>query len=207
MMIRPNSSLIFLLIPISFLSYGQGEAHKIAIGLNYGFGNRINNKNYTYNNNYTKLDFYYSLKKGRKFDYQLMIEPQLNFAKHQLLNLYFVTPDEVNYQEKRDRFTKLKDIKEYILGIGFLVRKPITSTFSIYTLVSIGPMITDTETERLSKGFAFADVFSVGIFKKIKRFGFDLRTSLRHTSNAGLQNLNSGINTLNFETGLSYQLN
>lgn len=198
-------NLIILLIPISFSGYAQ--EHRIDIGLNYGFGNRINNKNYTFNNNYAKLELYYSIKKGRKLDYQILIEPELNFAKHQLLNLYFVTPDEINYQEKRDRFTKLKHIKEYILGMGVLIRKPISPIFSTYIIASIGPMITDTETERLSKGFAFADVFSIGVSIKIQRLSFDLRSSVRHTSNAGLQNLNSGINTLNFETGINYQLN
>jgi hypothetical protein len=29
-----------------------------------------------------------------------------------LFNLYFVTPDEPNFQERRDRFTQLKDIRE-----------------------------------------------------------------------------------------------
>ena len=199
-------TLFVIINLIGFLSYAQTHENKIAIGLNYGFGNRINNKNYTFNNNYAKGEFYYLIKKSRKFEYQLLIEPELNFAKHQLLNLYFVTPDEENYQEKRDRFTQSKNIREYILGIGFLVRMPISTIISTYSALSIGPMITNTETERLSKGFAFADVLSIGITTKLKRFNFDLRTSCRHSSNAGLQKLNSGINTLNFETGIYYQL-
>jgi hypothetical protein len=192
---------------IGFLSYAQMQEHKIAIGLNYGFGNRINNKNYIFSNNYIKGEFYYLIKKSREFEFQLLIEPELNFAHHQLLNLYFVTPDEENYQEKRDRFTKLKNIREYILGIGFLARMPISSHISTYAILSIGPMMTNTETERLSKGFAFADVLSAGVSRKLKRFNFDLRAAFSHTSNAGLQKLNSGINTLNFETGIYYQLN
>jgi hypothetical protein len=75
-----------------------------------------------------------------------------------LFNLYFVTPDEPNFQERRDRFTQLKDIIEWVFHVGFLVRKPISKQFSIYLIASIGPMITNTETERLSAGFAFSDV-------------------------------------------------
>ena len=72
--------------------------------------------------------------------------------------MYFVAHDEPDYLAKREKFTKLKDVKKYVLNIGFLVRKPVFESPSIYVLGSIGPMITDTETERLSKGFAFADV-------------------------------------------------
>jgi hypothetical protein len=199
--------LIILFSLHSISCFSQVSNHQIGIGLNYGFGNQFKNKDYTFNNQFIKGQFYYLIKKGRKYEYQWLIQPEFNYAKHQLLNLYFVTPDENNYQEKRLRFTQLKSINEYILGFGFLIRRPISTTFSAYVLASIGPMITDTETERLSKGFAFSDVISMGITAKINRFNLDFRPSIRHTSNAGLQQLNSGINTLNFETGIYFQLN
>jgi hypothetical protein len=132
-----------------------------------------------------------------------VLQPELNFATHQLLNLYFVTPEESNYIEKREKFTKLKDIKEYTLGIGLCVRKPVSKIASIYILASIGPMITDTETERLSKGFAFSDVLALGFSLKVDKVLFDVRPSLRHVSNAQLQSSNAGFNTKNIEFGLS----
>ena len=64
-------------------------------------------------------------------------------------------------------------------------------------------MITDTETERLSKGFAFSDVIALGFSLKVDKVIFDIRPSLRHVSNAGLQSSNAGFNTKNIEFGLS----
>ena len=99
---------------------------------------------------------------------------------------------------------QLKDVHEYVLNIGFLFRKSIGKRCSLYILGSIGPMITDTETERMSNGFAFADVVAVGFSIKIKSLQFDLRPSVRHVSNAGLGSENAGYNTKNIELGISY---
>jgi hypothetical protein len=200
--------LLFILLSfIDFAANAQTNKHEMALGLNYGFGHVLKNTDYTFTNSFIKGQFYFQLKKGRKLSYQLILQPEINFAKHQLLNLYFVRPEEYNYELKRERFTQLKNIQEYVLGIGFLIRKPISNKISTYALLSIGPMITNTETERLSKGFAFSDVLSIGVSAKLHRFNFDLRPSFRHNSNAGLHQLNSGINTFNFETGVYYQLN
>jgi len=148
----------------------------------------------------------YVVKETKNFKYELVLQPELNFATHQLLNLYFVTPREPNYVEKREIYTKLKNIKEYALGIGLCVRTPISKWASIYALASIGPMITDTETERLSRGFAFSDVLALGISIKVDKVVFDFRPSLRHVSNGGLGSSNAGFNTKNIEFGISMSL-
>ncbi|MNE48049.1 Lipid A 3-O-deacylase (PagL) [compost metagenome] len=93
-----------------------------------------------------------------------------------------------------------------MLNCGFLVGKPVGGVFSFYVLGSIGPMITDTETERMSDGFAFADVLAVGFTASYDKFQFDVRPSVRHVSNAGLGSSNAGYNTKNIEFGISYQL-
>ncbi|WP_230406459.1 acyloxyacyl hydrolase [Flavobacterium fluviale] len=72
-------------------------------------------------------------------------------------------------------------------------------TFSYYAVGSIGPLITDAETERMSKGFAFADVLAVGFTASYDIFQIDIRPSLRHVSNAGLGSSNAGYNTKNVE--------
>ncbi|AOW21999.1 hypothetical protein LPB138_03805 [Urechidicola croceus] len=77
---------------------------------------------------------------------------------------------------------------------------------SIYAQGSIGPMITDTETERMAKGFAFSDVLSFGLSYKIKTIILDLRYGVRHVSNAELQQPNSGYNSTNFEFGFLVEL-
>lgn len=199
--------LIVLLLLFAINTFSQQSKHPIAVGLNYGFGSEIKNRNYTYTNHFYKLQFYYTLSKSKNFVYQILLQPEINFATHQLINLYFVKPDDPDYLAKREKYTKLKDINEYVLGVGFLIRKPISKSFSIYALASIGPMITDTETERLTKGFAFSDVLSLGISFKTKQLVFDIRPSLRHNSNAGLQISNAGFNTKNIEFGIAIPLN
>jgi hypothetical protein len=196
--------LLFLIINKTFSQQGK---HPISIGFNYGFGSEIENTDYTYSNHFYKLQFNYTLNKTNNFVFQILLQPEINFATHQLKNLYFITPDETDYLGKREKFTKLKNIKEYILGLGFLVKKPISKAVSIYILGSFGPMFTDTETERLSKGFAFSEVLSFGISFKTQNITFDIRPSLRHNSNAGLQNSNAGLNTKNIEFGMAIPFN
>ncbi|TDE29916.1 hypothetical protein E0I61_08080 [Flavobacterium ranwuense] len=200
---------IFFILIIVFSSmtfYAQDKLSKVKLGFDYGFGNELKNSNYTYTNSYYKLQFYYTIKQTKSFKYEVLLQPELNFAKHQLLNFYFVKPDDPNYIEKRERYTKLKDIKEYVLNIGFLIRKPIFNTASIYILGTVGPMIIDTETERLSKGFAFSDVLAIGFTFKINKIAFDIRPNFRHVSNAGLQSSNSGYNTKNIDFGFLFSL-
>jgi hypothetical protein len=182
------------------------EDCKFSAGIHYGYGTEFNNRNYTFTNRFVKGQVYYRLAESGTLKFEILIQPEVNFGEHQLLNLYFVTPDENNYEEKRERFTKLKDLREYVLNVGFLVRKPLSDSWSVYALGSVGPLITDTETERLSKGFAFADVFAIGVTYKTKKTAFDVRPSVRHTSNAGLQSSNAGFNTLNVEVGVSFPL-
>lgn len=186
--------------------FSQEKQDKLALGFSYGFGNEIKNTDYTFTNRYLKGQLYYTFKTTKHFDLQLLIGPEINFGTHQLLNLYFVTPDEPDFEAKREAYTKLKDIREYVLNVGFVIRKPITERFSVYALLSVGPMVTDTETERQSKGFAFSDVFAIGVLWKTEKVIFDLRPNVRHTSNAGLQNSNAGFNTLNIEAGVIFPL-
>lgn len=194
--------LFFVVIKIS----AQDEKSKFAIGFNYGFGSEFNNKNYTFTNHFYKVQLYYKLKETKHFQYEILVQPEVNFGTHQLLNFYFVKPETPDFEQKREEYTKLKDIHEYVLNIGFLVRKPISKTFSVYALGSIGPMITDTETERMSDGFAFADVLALGFSARLDKLQFDIRPSIRHVSNAGLGAENAGYNTKNIEFGISYSL-
>lgn len=190
----------------SCLLFAQEKEQNLALGFAFGAGSEFKNTDYTFSNRYLKARLNYIFKRAKYFHFELALEPEVNFGKHQLLNLYFVTPDEPNFESKREVYTKLKDIREYVLNVGLIVRKPITEAFSIYALFSVGPMITDTETERQSKGFAFSDVLAIGVSLKTKKVTFDLRPNIRHTSNAGLQKSNAGFNTFNIEAGVSFPL-
>ncbi|MCD0472430.1 acyloxyacyl hydrolase [Flavobacterium sp. JAS] len=200
--------ILFLLLFILSVNavFAQDKKSKIAIGFDYGFGSEFNNRNYTFTNHFYKVQLYYRLKETKHFQYEILVQPEVNFGTHQLLNLYFVKPETHDYIHKREEYTKLKDIHEYVLNLGFLIRKPIDKVFSIYVLGSIGPMITDRETERMSNGFAFADVLALGVSANVNQFRFDIRPSARHVSNAGINSENAGYNTKNIEIGISYRL-
>jgi len=198
--------VLILLFSVVIKMSAQDGKSKFVVGFNYGFGSEFNNKDYTFTNHFYKLQLYYKLKQTKYFQFEILVQPEINFATHQLLNFYFVKPDDQNYIEKREKYTQLKDVHEYVLNLGFLIGKPISKNCSFYILGSIGPMITDTETERMSDGFAFADVLAIGFSVKLKDVQFDLRPSIRHVSNAGIGEENAGYNTKNIEFGISYSL-
>lgn len=204
-MIRKILFLLLFLLSADAI-FAQDKNSKIAIGFDYGFGSEFNNRNYTFTNHFYKVQLYYKVKETKHFQYEILVQPEINLGKHELLNLYFVKPETPDYIHKREEYTQLKDIHEYVLNLGFLIRKPIGKVFSMYVLGSIGPMITDKETERMSNGFAFADVLALGFSVNVNQFRFDIRPSVRHVSNAGINSENAGYNTKNIEIGISYCL-
>ena len=197
---------MFFLILLATDSQSQDKKQNFRVGVNYGFGSEFKNEDYSYTNQYYKIQLNYVLKKAKWVEYELVLQPEINLETYQLLNPVSVKANEPNLQQQRDPFANLKNIREVVLNIGFLVRKPISTSLSVYFLGSIGPLITDTETERLAKGFAFSDVLAVGIMLHTKHFSFDVRPSFRHLSNAGLHGSNAGFNTKNIEFGIAVPL-
>ena len=43
----------------------------------------------------------------------LVVQPQIQSIKHQLLNEYFITPEDVNNEYYREKFTQKKHISLY----------------------------------------------------------------------------------------------
>ena len=172
------------------------------IGFDYGEGSVDNfiftDDDYFYEVDFHKLQLYYRIRNG-KFKFDLLFQPEYNQAKHKLENKYFVDPDQ------REEFMRLKTINEYVLNLGFLIRKDILSFVDAYLLLSAGPGYFDKATERMAKGLAFSDNVALGLsFKTYKNFYLDLRADYRHLSNANLSKPNSGYDTLNVEVGVSY---
>ncbi|WP_413998958.1 acyloxyacyl hydrolase [Flavobacterium sp. W1B] len=199
---------IFTLFFLTFFNafYSQESKQDLSLGFYYGFGKNILEEDYFYESNYYKVQLSYLIKESKHFEYELFVQPELNFVKHKLLNLDYIGVEEPNYIEKREEFGRLKHIKDYILNLGIIVRKPISDNCSVFVLASIGPMITDTETERLSKGFAFSSVLSLGVSLKVSPFVFELRPNFNHISNAGLQKNNNGFSIFNLEFGFKIPL-
>ena len=203
MKLNMNKKLYFALVLIFNALCGQVNKHHLSVGFYSGFGNEFKNRDYTFTNHYYKVQLNYLIKETKAFKYELVIQPELNLAKHQLINPYFITPADPDYIEKRERFSKVNNINQYILNFGLVLRKPISKSLSLFVLGSIGPMISDKETERLSKGFAISNVLAIGVSCKLKRIEFDIRPNIRHVSNAGLSSPNIGFNTKNIEFGVS----
>ena len=208
-----SSFLLFILSSEQLISQETGSEIKIIkFGFNYGQGEQetfpFNSPDYSYDAVFYKFQFNYGLFRKGKWIFELNAEPALYIVEHQLLNKYYVRPDwGDDYLEKRGEFTQKKTINEYVINFGFLSRYMIFNRFSIYALGSIGPMFSDTDTERMSAGFAFSDIFALGSSYQIKRFLIDLRYSLRHVSNANIRKPNNGYNSANLEFGLTYQIN
>lgn len=196
--------ILFFVLFISAVASAQvsDSISRWSVGAAYGFGQEFKQRNYTYDNSYVQAQVYYLLNPGGKWQYRVALMPEVNFASHKLQNLYFVTPDEPDYEYKRYVYTQQKDIREYILNIAFFAGRNITKNLSLYAMINIGPMITDTETERLSKGFAFCDVFAIGASYNFGGVLLDVRPNVRHVSNGGLQDTNSGFNSYNFTFGV-----
>jgi hypothetical protein len=211
---KDNLKLFLLLIVGLFTiaqSYGQDEQRAFRMGISYGIGTQqilpYNNPDYSYNVRGYKGLINYPLKKSGRFSYELQIEPGIYLARHQLLNKFFIQPDRgANYLELRDLFTQERTITEYALNVGILVRYNLKERLSFFVLGSVGPMISDTETERLARGFAFSDIFAFGVAYKVGKVMFELRPGLRHVSNLNLQYPNSGHNSSNIDFGISVDL-
>ena len=180
------------------------------IGFMYGYGEQggflLNDKDYSYSTNQLKLQLYYPLREG-KINLDLLIEPTIGFAKHQLLNFYFIEPDESNFLVKREEFTQSKLITEYILTANLIISTRLSNVSRISVIIGFGPMFISKRTERLAKGLAFADVIGLGFTTKLsQKVNFDIKGNLRHLSNAELRQPNSGINIASLEVGFSFKL-
>jgi hypothetical protein len=200
--------LVFLNVVAISQLYSQQENRLLRLGIDYGTGKQpffpFNSSDYLYKVSGYKILLNYQIKKKGVFCYELQIEPGIYSAKHQLLNEYFIQPDRgSDYLEQREFFAKEKTITEYVLNVGIVVRYNAKERLSFFVLGSLGPMISDTETERLAKGFAFSDIIAIGMGYKVGKVMFEISPGLRHVSNANLQKPNSGHNSSNIDFGIS----
>ncbi|WP_299618420.1 acyloxyacyl hydrolase [uncultured Tenacibaculum sp.] len=202
--------LFFICSLFLSLQFVNAQERKIYLGLNYGRATQnsfpLNDPDYSYDNQYLKVQINYPLTFKENFNFELLIEPSVYFANHKLLNEQFVLPTTENYLELREKFTKRRAFEEYALNIGILVRYNVFSNFSSYLLGSVGPMISNEDTERLRRGFAFSDILGLGFSWKQKRILFDFRLTLRHNSNLNFASPNKGHNSFGIESGISFQL-
>ena len=154
----------------------------------------LNSEHYFHENFFVKLRVEYLIK-SKKLDFELFLHPEVNLATHKSTNPPWIGEDQIDHN-------LLRTMYQYVLNVGVLLRKSFPNKMSVYGAGSIGPLYVDTGTERLHKGFAFADVIALGVSYKPGRVMIDLRSGLRHVSNADTRFPNSGYNSVNVELGI-----
>jgi hypothetical protein len=66
-------------------------------------------------------------------------------------------------------------------------------------------MYIDTDSERLKKGWAFSDIFGLGLNYKKNAISLDVKTMIRHISNGNTKYPNFGYNSVGIEFGCYYE--
>ncbi len=205
--------LTIILLFVAFSSISQEKKKAILkpskIGFLYNYGtneNFINNdSDYSYAANTYKLQAFYALGNWKNLDFELIVQPQVQFLNHQLLNEQFVRPEEENYLEKRTEFTKGKTMNLYALEFGFAVKKQVTAKLNFQTTLSLGFSLINKRTERLANGFTFIENLSFGFSHETFTNSFMyLGTNFGHVSNLNFRKPNNGYNILGLEIGYSY---
>ena len=155
--------------------------HKIGFTYSYGSQNLFNVK-YYYHVNVFQLQYLYTLSHKPALGIDFLVQPQYNVSK----------------------FRHISDIPiesggfEFGLNAGILLRKNlIKGMLNLYTFISSGPHYVSRTPARQANRFIFSSNISVGLHIKLeKNLYLDLRSGLRHISNAGISKSNAGINNL-----------
>lgn len=166
----------------------------------------FNDTDYDYGTKVLKFQLFYNLRKGENWDINLIVQPQVQRAEHQLLNFNYITPDELNFQEQRDRLTQRRTISLAIFELGFQLRKEVFNDIYFETTLGLGAGYIDKETERLARGFTFIENLSVGLAYQRKKSEFYFGMNIGHVSNFNTQEPNSGYNMLGYEIGYRFIL-
>jgi len=182
------------------------------IGFLYAFGSNErffhDDPDYTYTAKIVKGQAFYNLGSWKSLDFELIVQPQVQFLEHQLINSFYVTPDQENFQEKIAEFTKNKNMNLYALEFSFSANKNILKKLDIQAAISIGFSYVNTRSERLAKGFTFIENFSLGLnYKVFKNHIVHLGYYIGHVSNLNFQKPNDGYNLLGFQLGYAIVLN
>ena len=210
-MSQNNSLRLFFLLFICFSFSTQGQEKKIndrklkKVGFLFNSAKQNNilfsDKDYDYKTNVLKAQFFYNLRKGEKWDINLIVQPQIQVAKHQLLNPFFITPDEPNFEALRNKFTQERTLSLTAFELGFQLRKELFNHIYFETTLGLGAGYIDKGTERLAQGFTFIENLSMGLAKTWESSEAYLGINLGHVSNFNIQMPNSGYDILGFELG------
>lgn len=206
--------LCVLFLLISFFSFSQEKSvlkpSKVGFLYNYATNENFifNDVDYTLAINTYKFQAFYNLGNWKGLHFEMIVQPQVQFLKHQLINEQFITPDQDNYLDKRAEFTRKKSMNLYALEFNFVTEKKITKQLAFRGGISLGFANIDTRSERLAKGFTFIENFTFGFsYKLYKKSALHIGTNFGHISNLNFQKPNDGYNVVGLEIGYSYTIN
>lgn len=211
---QPFLSLFF--IWFVFTAFSQEKKKSILkpykIGFLYNNGTNENflfdDLDYTYSTQTYKGQLFYKLGSWKSLDFELLVQPQVQFLQHQLINEQFITPDQEHFEEKRTEFTQQKNMHLYGLEFGLASLVTLSDQLFLQGTISLGFATIDTRTERLAKGFTFIENFSLGfLYKTTQKSQFYIGSNFGHVSNLDFQKPNDGFNILGLEIGYAYVLN
>ncbi len=155
-----------------------------------------------------KDSFFINLALGKRLILNWLYSLKFSFLRHQLLNEWYVTPDQENYQDKIVEFTKPKSMHLYGIEFGFSGITKIIQNIYFQGSLSLGFSVIDTRTERLAQGFTFIENLSFGfLYKTTPKHHFYIGTNFGHVSNLDFQKPNDGYNILGLEIGYQYVIN
>lgn len=212
-----NLYILFFSLLIGYSAFGQKIIPKknhfspYKVGFVYSLGNEKNflfdDDDYYYQSEVFKAQIYYLLTNWKGFVVDLVFQPQVQHLRHQLLNEQFVLPTEVNYLDRRTRFTNKKNMSLLAFETAFQVDKKLFHRLYAFIRIGLGIAFIDTETERLAKGFTFIENGSLGFhFLISNKLSLQVHAGVGHVSNFDLQQPNSGYNTVNSGIGFAFLL-
>lgn len=164
---------------VGFQYIGQltgGNGHSIAL-----------NTTYYYQVTFYQFQYYRALSREKTFGIDLLFQPQYNTVKY----------------KQFDTVTNYLRGHEAGLNVGLLFRKnTVSDRWSYYLCLSSGPHYASGTPHRQAKGFLFSNNLFGGVNLKLyKNLYVDVRTGIRHISNARFRIPNAGINDLTISEG------
>jgi len=167
----------------------------------------IFDNDYDYKVHAFKFQFFYSVRRGKKWDFNFLVQPQFQMATHQLLNTYFITPDTPNFEFLRTKFSKKKNLSLYAFELGFQLRRNISKKIFFEATLGLGIAYIDLSSERLAQGFTFIENLSLGMSYEFHQSELYLGSTIGHVSNLDFKLPNDGYNSFGFELGYRIYIN
>jgi hypothetical protein len=162
----------------------------------------FNDTDYTYQIHALKAQFFYSLIEWKKWDFNLIIQPQVQTGEHQLLNPFFIQPEDgSDFEAQREQFTQERRLSLFAFELGFQFRREVLQDLFFEANFGLGVAYIDKDTERLAQGFTFIENISLGVAYPFKSSEIYIGGQIGHVSNFDFQLPNSGYDTLGFEIG------